>query len=74
MYLTGYPGEVGWGGLPHYMLTGPRRGGDSETRGDCTNPIISCPFLIALLYDRSIKGLLKGLLLFFQNVSLFFLS
>lgn len=43
IYLTGYAGEMGLGGLPQYMLMGPRRGGVSEIRKDCTNPVISCP-------------------------------
>lgn len=30
MYLAGYPGEVGSGGLPQSVLKSPRRGGDSE--------------------------------------------
>lgn len=58
MYLAGYPGEVGSGGLPQCMLTGPRSGGDSEIRKDCTNPVISCSFFIQLFYDHAIKCLL----------------
>lgn len=58
IYLAGYPGEVGLGGLPQCMLTGPRRGSDSEIRKDCTNPVISCPFFIPLFHGHAIKCLL----------------
>jgi len=57
MYLDGYSGEAGSGGLPHCTLMGPRRGSDSEIRKDCTNPVISCPFFVPLFYDHIIKYL-----------------
>lgn len=59
VYLAGHPGQVSLGGLLPCVLTGPRRGSDSEIRKDCTNPVISfSPFFTPLFYDHAIKCLL----------------
>lgn len=48
-----------WVDSPQSVLTGPRRGSDSEIRKDCTNPVISfSPFFTPLFYDHAIKCLL----------------
>lgn len=55
VYLAGHPGRVGLVGLPPCVLTGPRRGSDSEIRKDCTNPVISfSPFFTPLFYGHAI--------------------